>query len=105
MYSARTQDVAESSNFCLEKTAEDSYQLKKTHAYYYQVCSTHTYTHTVLLAFVAYGYRFNVSYFAHDGFIVILFCGPVNIERIYPEVQFWLDCVKKARLFFKCCLA
>ena len=24
----------------------------------------------------------------------------IHIERIYPEEQFWLDCVEKAQLFF-----
>lgn len=31
---------------------------------------------------------------------IVWTCKDVHIERIYPDEQFWLECVEKAQLFF-----
>ena len=78
-------------NFCLKKD-EDLFYLDHKHTYYYQVQTQ---------MFVC-----NVEY---CDFCVCTFSESIDefspyVERIFRDVEFWEDCVEKAKRFFTVCL-
>ena len=91
----RNDAVAESSHdvqFCLKKSSNGCQYLDHAHAYYYQVQT-----------------QMFVCEADYCDFVVCTFPGDqlepdIHIERIFPDEQFWSECIEKASHFFKICI-
>ena len=93
-YSHRGEDVAvaasEDRKFCLQPSSDGSLHLDRSHAYYYKVQM-----------------QLFVSDVEYCEFCVCTFSGDetgIHIKHISKDIDFWNDCVIKARSFFKTCI-
>lgn len=91
----RNNAIVESSHdkqFCLNKNSSNAMYLDHSHAYYYQVQTQ------IFICEVDYC-DFVVCTFPEDQ--------PepdIHIERIFPDEQFWSECIEKSLNFFKICI-